>query len=368
MLKSRLPSAVQICVKKAGETVFSEAYGNIGWDGQYFPANPLTLFDFSDLTQVFTAAALMRLVDYEIIQVDDPVCAVLREFSGPRPVQSSGMPAETGSLAAPAFPNSETADAAGITFRQLLRHSSGIQSRQKLYQQKSPCSAKHSLLGSGFQFMPDSDVQPSDSAYMLIGWAIETLCKTDLSTAMDQLVLKPLNLTDISFRPLDPQQNVPLPLPEEGIAPTLDSVWRHRRLRGEVYDRNSAFFGGVCGHAGLFGTADELAAFGEAFLSGSDFLKAESLFAMTHIQTAETGDGAPFGLGFQLWSADPAGSFAPLSSESFGFAGSNGIHLLIDPMRDLVIAFLTNESMNGGGTLLINALYPKMIRSILRSL
>lgn len=371
--KGRSSSANQICVKKSGEMIFSQAYGNTGWDGQYFPANPLTLFDFSSLTQIFTAAAFMKLADYDMIHLDDPVCAILRDFSGPRPLLDAYAQKTGETLTDQRLNASNIVDASAITFRQLLRHSSGLPPAGKLFRQAHHCAARQSLFNAGFSFIPDTDVQISDSALILLGWAIEALCKTDLSTAMDQLVLKPLGLQDISFRPLDLQRQVPLPLPAEGIAPTYDTLWRKSRLRGEVCDPNSAFFGGICGHAGLFGTAEALAIFGEAFLPGSDFLKTASLFEMTHPQT-NMPEKQLFGLGFQLWSEDPSGSvLTPLSSESFGFSCPDGTCLLIDPMRELVIAFLTNEisnnastmdSMNTSKNLSINTLWPKIVREI----
>ena len=56
------------------------------------------------------------------------------------------------------------------------------------------------------------------------------------------------------------------------IAPTeIESVPFHGRtaLRGEVHDENAWWLGGVSGHAGLFGDADDLLRFGEWALAGS---------------------------------------------------------------------------------------------------
>ena len=48
--------------------------------------------------------------------------------------------------------------------------------------------------------------------------------------------------------------------PLEDIVPTeIDSVFRREVVHGFVHDRNAAMFGGVSGHAGLFGNAIDIA-------------------------------------------------------------------------------------------------------------
>ena len=53
------------------------------------------------------------------------------------------------------------------------------------------------------------------------------------------------------------------------------------------------------------------------------------------------------GLGFALWSADPEASSNPFSPRAFGHTGFTGTCLWVDPERDLVVAFLTNEVYHG---------------------
>src|SRR5260370_2228445 len=53
------------------------------------------------------------------------------------------------------------------------------------------------------------------------------------------------------------------------IAPTeIDNNLRHRLVQGEVHDENAFAIGGVSGHAGLFSTAPDLAAFCQMLLNG----------------------------------------------------------------------------------------------------
>src|SRR5260221_6220093 len=56
--------------------------------------------------------------------------------------------------------------------------------------------------------------------------------------------------------------------PLENAAPTEFCQWRQRRLVGEVHDENAATLHGVSGHAGLFGTATDIATLGQGYLGG----------------------------------------------------------------------------------------------------
>ncbi len=53
------------------------------------------------------------------------------------------------------------------------------------------------------------------------------------------------------------------------IAPTeIDNNLRHRLVQGEVHDENAYSIGGVSGHAGVFSTSPDLAAFCQMMLNG----------------------------------------------------------------------------------------------------
>jgi CubicO group peptidase (beta-lactamase class C family) len=120
-------------------------------------------------------------------------------------------------------------------------------------------------------------------------------------------------------------------------------------MLGEVHDENAFALGGVAAHAGLFGTADDVASLGQVWLDvlqgRSDFLPRDLAQEAVQLQ-AEDGD-VRRGLGWALWSPLPESASHPLSRSSFGHTGFTGTSLYIDPERELVIACLTNEVYNG---------------------
>lgn len=148
---------------------------------------------------------------------------------------------------------------------------------------------------------------------------------------------QPLGLS-AHFQPAAPLSSI------QNFAPTEFCKWRGRRIVGEVHDESAWRLGGVAGHAGMFAHARDVAKFGQSFLDAS-VLKRETIVEMTRLQ-AEFND-VRRGLGFALWSPDPEASSHPFSPSTYGHTGFTGTCLWIDPKRQLVVAFLTNEVYNG---------------------
>jgi len=174
----------------------------------------------------------------------------------------------------------------------------------------------------------------SDIGLILVGFALEALGGKSLDAIVYERVAAPLGLESIGYGPLMP----------DNVAPTEWYAHQNRRMRGEVHDENAWSFGGVAGHAGIFGNASDLALFGEA-LRTNRLLSRETLAEMTRVQAH---DGAlRRGIGFVLRSPDPDAAGNPLSEQAFGHTGFTGTSLWIDPARDLVIACLTNRVYYG---------------------
>lgn len=112
---------------------------------------------------------------------------------------------------------------------------------------------------------------------------------------------------------------------------------------GEVHEKNALAMGGVCGHAGLFSTAGDLARYAASWLqSGAVRLLSDTTIATAlrnHAQSA----GANRGLGWVL-KGDRWDSTGDLSSEaSFGHTGFTGTSLFLDPVTDVFVVLLTNR-------------------------
>ncbi len=325
--------AIQLVVRWRGREIFARAYG---WLDPELRREPVTLtsrFDLASLTKLFAVTALMRLEEEGALTLEQPVSTVLPAFRGIRPIKPYEAPLQPGALIA-VTTEPGSVEAATITFRQLLTHTSGLPAWRPLYRQPTAAAAREMALQTFFSYRPGTHVVYSDIGLILVGLALERLTGESLETLIQQRVLAPLGLEHTGYSPSPEMRGE--------SAPTEFCRWRGRRIRGAVHDENAYRLGGVAAHAGLFSTAADLAAFGQSFLDEPPPLLRPSTIAMMTALQAEEGS-VQRGLGFALWQRQTADSARYI----FGHTGFTGTWLWIDPERELVISFLTNEVYHG---------------------
>jgi serine-type D-Ala-D-Ala carboxypeptidase len=353
--------AAQLVIRLHDDVVFSEAFGRLGPETGAHPTQPDTLFDMASVSKLFTVTAFMTLVEEGCVALATPVNAVLPEFGGLRPIQSYEDPLNPGGMVAVAE-NGGFVDAGRVTFHDLLTHTSGLPAWRPLYREPSAEAACRMALNTFFSYPTGTQVVYSDIGLILLGMAVERLTGQSLDSAVGTRVTAPLNLRHTGYLPnspgnlTDPPSTIHHPPSTihhpKSVAPTEFCAWRNRRIVGEVHDENAYRLGGVAGHAGVFSTAEDIAAFGQVFLDrpagqrrGFPLLLSSTVDAMTRCYT--DGIGTRRGLGFALWLDDPEASSNPFSRRAFGHTGFTGTCLWMDSERDLVVALLTNEVYNG---------------------
>jgi CubicO group peptidase (beta-lactamase class C family) len=149
----------------------------------------------------------------------------------------------------------------------------------------------------------------------------------------------------------------PAPALVPRIAPTEMDPWRGRVVRGEVHDENAFALGGVAPHAGLFGTAPDLARLAQALLDGGVFA-GRRLVSRATVELFTLRAGVPASSRALGWDTptnesglrssvggqpgySSAGSI--LSARSFGHTGFTGTSMWMDPERGLYVILLTNR-------------------------
>ena len=345
------PAAV-LFVAHSGDVVFHRAYGSLDPETRQRPTRLDSLFDLASVTKLFTVTAFMRLVEAGRAELDAPVIGVIPEFGGIRPIGPVEDPLTKEPLPADAAYQGQTVDADRITFRHLLTHTSGLAAWRAIYavalagedlsiegRQRRGIAA---ICSYDFAYPAGARVVYSDLGLILLGEAVGRLAEARLDQAIQDLVLSPLGLRDTTFNPP--------PEIHERVAPTEVCAWRGRRLRGEVHDENAAGLGGVAGHAGLFGTAADVAALGCCYLDGGAYagtrlLSPETVAEMTWEQAVD-GD-IRRGLGWMLRSPVGASCGEHFSSDSYGHTGFTGTSLWVDPRMQLVVVLLTNRVYYG---------------------
>lgn len=355
--------AVAICAVKQGETLLNAAWGWLDPDTQALPTQPDSLFDLASVTKLFTTTAFLSLASEQGLSIKTPVVDLLPEFgaSGPRPIDGGQDPHTKARLPVPEACIGQTVDPSRVTFWHLLTHSSGLAAWRDVYQTGGPpplppiesdplspaqrwANGLKALWGYAFTGHPGEQVVYSDLGLMLLGEAVIRLNGDgDLASAIQSRVLNPLDLATVGYNPL--QHGIP----RERVVPTEhDPTWRGRRCWGEVHDENACGVGGIAGHAGLFSTARDVAAFGQAWLTDSPRLNiTPALLTAARQEHTFSEDAGRRGLGWMLKSAENSSAGRYFSMDSYGHTGFTGTSLWIDPHTETVIAVLTNRVYPG---------------------
>ena len=136
--------------------------------------------------------------------------------------------------------------------------------------------------------------------------------------------------------------------PSTKITPTeYDAKFRVQQIHGYVHDQGCALYGGVCGHAGLFGNATDVAKVMQMLLNGGKWNNLQLLQAETISKFSEQQRiGSRRGLGFDKPNVEDISS-SPCAPEAsfatFGHTGFTGTCAWADPFNELVYVFLSNR-------------------------
>jgi CubicO group peptidase (beta-lactamase class C family) len=283
------------------------------------PMTPGTIFDLASVTKVAVTTTLaMMLSDRGALDLDASVKNYVPEFQGEGKEQ--------------------------VTMRDLFAHCSGMRSWVPFFREieaTSPAEAKSAVIEAICR-MPQahpwrSKTAYSDPAYILLGEVVERIAGQPLDTLAEEWIFGPLGMEDTLYWPP--------PSLLHRIAPTELDPWRGRVVRGEVHDENCFFVGGVTGHAGLFGTASDLAVYGQMLANGGvsngrRYVEAETIRAWT--RPAELVPGSSRAVGWDTAKV-PASPLGQGPSMAFWHTGFTGVSLWIDPERELVAVLLTNR-------------------------
>ena len=221
----QLPGAV-LLIGHDGQVVYRKAYGSRALVPAREPMTVDTIIDLASLTKVLaTSPCLMKLLEEGRIRLDDPVTNYLPEFQGGH---------------------------SDITLRNLMTHFSGLRPDLDL---APPWSGYDTAIARALVDKPASPPGVrfvySDINFILLGEIVRRLAGEPLPAYARRLVFEPLGMNDTMFQP-------PASL-RPRIAPTEIDPATGQPLRGVVHDPTARDMGGVAGHAGLFGTADDLA-------------------------------------------------------------------------------------------------------------
>lgn len=186
----------------------------------------------------------------------------------------------------------------------------------------------------------------SDLGYLVAQEVCEAVGGAPLDVLFRERVAGPLGLVRTAFRPFRGGQAPALSVGEAGaIAATECCPLRRRCLQGEVHDENAWVLGGVAGHAGLFGTAAEVAAIvqalRDAWAGTGDFLPRALLREAWDPRRRLPGSTRLLGLDTPSPSGSLAGDRAPPGTA--GHLGFTGTSFWVDLPGDIIVVLITHR-------------------------
>jgi serine-type D-Ala-D-Ala carboxypeptidase len=271
-----------------------------------------TIWDLASLTKpIVTATSVLMLTEQGAFSLTEEVCRFLRQ-------------------PAPALE--------GITLRHLLSHVSGLKPWEQFHSldlgaeeilRRVRASERQRPIGTGYAY--------SDLGYVLLGEVVETVAGQPLNELARERIFEPLAMRDTGYLPPDTWR------PRIAATRCPD---RNRVLVGEVHDGNCDALSGVAGHAGLFGSARDLARYarmilGEGAWEGARILSPLSVRQMGRNQNPPGVNGHTLGWFTRPNGFLPAGDLLP--EDTFGHTGFTGTSVLFSPSLGVAAALLTNR-------------------------
>lgn len=350
MRKKATPGMVAL-VAKGGNVVFEKAYGYHTYNRRR-KTKTSDVFDLASVTKVAaTTVSLMKLVDEGKVNLDTPISNYLPETQG----------------TAVEF----------LTLRPMLAHRSGLRSWIPFYKRTLDYNGRpkrdwYRTQAEGDYVIPVTDrmfmkteyldsmwlqlytnelpnkgqYRYSDLGLYLAAKIIDRVSGLTVDEYAARNFYRPMGLETLTFNPLRK-------FAKDRIPPTeKDTYFRMSTIQGNVHDMGAAMLGGVSGHAGLFGSARDLATLFQMLLQngnygGVQYIKPETVRLFTTRYAGETRRA----LGFDMKQLNPDLNLnlAPEASDrAFGHLGFTGICVWADPAEDLIVVVLANRT------------YPKM--------
>ena len=342
-----MPGA-QILVARKGKIVYRKNFGYHTQD-KTMRVRDDDIYDVASLTKILaTLPMIMELVDRGVINMNTTLSELLPEF--------------------------KNSNKATITLRQMLTHTARLRAWIPFYGNtidtvtKLPSTKYYAVKKSKkFPFMVANDLymrkdykdsifdliktselrkragyKYSDLPYYLLMKYLEDFYGTSLDKLVQRNLYESLGANSTTYNPLDK-------FDLDDITPTEeDNYFRMQKVHGYVHDQGAAMLGGVCGHAGLFSNANDIAKIMQMYLwqgsyGGKEYFRPDIVDAFNTCYYCEK--EIRRGVGFdkpQLGDSGP--TCGCVSMKSFGHSGFTGTFTWADPDEEIIYVFLSNRT------------------------
>ena len=347
-MRQKATPGMVVLVAREGKIVFEKAYGHHTYSPRSRPVNVNDVYDLASVTKVAaTTLCIMKLVDEGKIDINKPLGHYLSELAG-----SNKSP---------------------LIIRDVLAHRSGLHSWIPFYRytmgaNRKPSSQFYRTTQTGNFVVPVTDKLFMNKAYIDSVWQkiydsplpnvgryrysdlgfylLAKLVDRVSGLTVDEYAARnfyyPMGLESLRYNPLRS-------ISRDRIPPTeIDNYFRMAAVQGYVHDMGAGMMGGVSGHAGLFGSAHDVAALFQMLLQKGSYGGRQYLSPATvKLFTTRYSGELRRGLGFDMKNLDENRSCnvaEDASASTFGHLGFTGTAVWADPAEQLVYVFLSNRT------------------------
>ncbi|MDM1407558.1 glycoside hydrolase family 3 N-terminal domain-containing protein [Myroides sp. DF42-4-2] len=345
---NQLTPGAQILVARHGKVVYNKSFGYHTYQANE-PVKNTDLYDLASLTKILSTLPMVMKMYNE---------------------QKITLQSKLGDLV-PAFKHS---DKANITLKDVLTHQSGLaawipfykstldstshpadnlyrlqystafptQVSENLFLKKDYTQVMLAEIANS-KLASKPDYKYSDLGFISIKEYIERLYHGTLDQLVEDKFYRSIGATRLTYLPLRKFNAKEIPPTE------VDTYYRYTTVHGYVHDMGAAMQGGVSGHAGLFGTALDVAKMMQLYLNEGEY-GGEHFFSKATFEVFNAcvycAKGNRRGIGFdkpQL-AGKPGPTCGCASVTSFGHTGFTGTMTWADPENELIYVFLSNRT------------------------
>ena len=287
------------------------------------PVRDDTLYDLASLTKVFTAVCVLQLIESGKISLDDSFGRLDPRFVHLRHVSVYDV----------------------LTYQAVLR------TRERVDAQADAEEAEALIFDCRRFDGPEPDRLYSDMNALLCKYLVESVSGLSFEEYLQRHVYSPLGMRDTFAR-----------VPPQRVPDCLNYNYEHRVAGGQYLISTQAVPGlphdpkarllitggrGLCGHAGIFSTAQNMVQFAQGLLAGS-LLSRRMLLEIGRNRTGRVGSGFYRQyLGYLCFSKSAVQRFSEvpawMGESALGQAGYTGNHLAIDPEMGVFDLLLGNR-------------------------
>jgi len=338
------------CVSRKGKVFAHGAVGKKSFrKDDNTPVQPDSIRYIASITKVFTAVAIMKLVEDGVTRLDVPVGEILPQFNTP-PYN-------------------------GVTLFQLLTHTSGMHTDDGCFENKYQSnywkmiddayklcdtdkknefdwlSAALGTIGNGFRVKPDIEWAYCSFGFVVLGAVIEKLTGIHAHKYIEDNICKPLGMKDTIFD-ITTEMAKRYIISDERMEKDINNL-----INGITHEEDGPWgkFKIPSTAGGLNSTVYDLSRFGNMVLFGGTFEDARVLGRKAVERMTTISSALPnfcwnakekeryYGVGFDMRNG-PAFTF---SQGTFMHEGSGACSLYVDPKEELVAAWIVPFAKEG---------------------